>query len=298
VRLLLALLLAGLAGTALAEPLRVCVDEHNPPFSARRQAGETGFDLALARAVADRLGRPLALQWFEAEYEKERSAPTDAAALLAAGRCDLVAGFALHEAAFAAMPDSARLPDYAGAKRGERGRRVAIAPLAPSRPYYFAALAVITAPSVDQPVAVLDDLKGQRVGAAAGTLADAILRAWHGGVLLPGLQSLAVRANPLDGLADGSFDATLIELPRWDAWRARHRGAGLRDTGYRHPLGFNLGFAALASRGELIAAVDGALEALLPVEAPALAAEAGLSWSPPRQPAVLPRLTLRQLVGG
>ena len=294
----LAGLLLLLAGAAAAEPLTVCVDENNPPFSSKRKAGESGFDLALARAVAERLGRPLALQWFEGEYEKERSAPTDAAALLAAGRCDLIAGFAFYAAAFDAAAGSARLPDHAGAKPGERGRRVPIAPLAPSRPYYFAALAVIAGPRLERPIAALDDLKGLRLGAAAGTLSDAILRAWHGGVLLASMQSLKVRANPLDAIADGSIDATLIELPRWDAWRARHAEGGLHDTGYRHALGFNLGFAALASRAELLAAVDRVLTPLLAAEAPALAAQAGLSWSPPREPAVLPRLTLRRLAGG
>jgi ABC-type amino acid transport substrate-binding protein len=151
----------------------------------------------------------------------------------------------------------------------------------------------------DRSVRSLEDLKGLRTGVPAGTLADGILRGWHGGQLVPGLVSLKTRADPLPLLAAGQLDATLIELPKFDAWRARHNDQQLRDSGYRHTLGFNLGYVALAKNAALVAAVNDALDALARENRlERLAAEAGLTWSPPRNPAVMPHITRSVLLGG
>lgn len=298
---MLAGLLFGAGAATAAEPLKVCVDEDNPPFSLKRKAGASGFDLALARVIAERLGRPLQLQWFEGEYEKERSAVADSAALLSAGLCDLLASYPLYEGALGAPAvPSARLPDYDGAPRSQRGRRVPVGALAATAPYYFTAFAVVLpGDAASAQVRSLSDLKGMKIGAASGTLADGILRGWQGGVLAPDVVSLRPRENPLKELAAGRYAATLIELPRLDAWRARSGNAPLADSGYRHPLGFNLGYAALAEHADLIAAVDRAIEALRREgKLEQLAAEAGLTWMPPREPKITPRITRRDLVGG
>ena len=51
--------------------------------------------MLLAQAVADRLGRPLKIQWFESKLDEDSSPQLEANALLSDGRCSLVGGYAL-----------------------------------------------------------------------------------------------------------------------------------------------------------------------------------------------------------
>ena len=54
------------------DPLKVCLDEALPPLSVhQRGKPDSGFDVALAQAVADRLGRPLVIQWFESKLDED-----------------------------------------------------------------------------------------------------------------------------------------------------------------------------------------------------------------------------------
>ena len=58
---LTAILLAVAASAVHAadEPLKVCLDEDLPPLSAHhRGKPDSGFDVALAQVIAERLGRP------------------------------------------------------------------------------------------------------------------------------------------------------------------------------------------------------------------------------------------------
>ncbi len=69
-----ALLLAATATTARAagEPLKICLEEDLPPLSAHhRGTPDSGFDVALAKAIADRLGRPVKIQWFESKLDED-----------------------------------------------------------------------------------------------------------------------------------------------------------------------------------------------------------------------------------
>ncbi len=62
------------ARAADAQPLKVCLDEDRPPLSSHpRGKPGAGFDVTLAQAVADRLGRPLAIQWFETKLDEDAS---------------------------------------------------------------------------------------------------------------------------------------------------------------------------------------------------------------------------------
>jgi mxaJ protein len=65
-----------------AEPLRVCADPHNPPFSQR---DETGFENRIASLLADALQRPLAYTWLLDRRGFVRKT-------LGAGLCDLIVG--------------------------------------------------------------------------------------------------------------------------------------------------------------------------------------------------------------
>ena len=81
-RILAIALAASCLGAAAAEPLRVCADPNNLPFSNER--GE-GFENAIARLIAEDLGRPLEYAWWPQRRGFVRNT-------LKAGKCDLVIG--------------------------------------------------------------------------------------------------------------------------------------------------------------------------------------------------------------
>src|ERR1700693_2586466 len=135
---LAALLLAATPTPARAaeEPLKICLDEDLPPLSVHhRGKPDSGFDVTLAKAVADRLGRPLKIQWIESKLDEDSSPALEANALLSDGRCALVGGYALTKDSLV-VPGlkTAKLPDFDGATRDDRRRRVPLGALAPSQP--------------------------------------------------------------------------------------------------------------------------------------------------------------------
>jgi len=79
----LLLLLAGCSAAA-PEPLRVCADPNNMPFSNQR--GE-GFENKLVNLIAADLGRPVEYTWWAQRRGNVRET-------LNAGRCDLIPGVA------------------------------------------------------------------------------------------------------------------------------------------------------------------------------------------------------------
>ena len=273
---------------AAATSLRVCLDGRNPPFSA--EAG-TGFDVDMARAVATRLGQDFVPVWYEDTRDNNRSATLDVGALLAAGRCDVVAGFPLTEGTIAppAAP-TARLPSYEGGPPPRKLPRVELQGLAASRPYYRLSFLVVIRSSVARHVGSLADLAGLRVGAPAATLAGAVLLGYRRGAL--GMISLDSRAEALPALEAGQLDATLVEAGTWSRYRAVHPDTALLDSGFRHRIGFNTGFIALAAAPERLDAVSAVVTALLADgTAERLAVAAGLAWVPPAPPDLAPRLT-------
>ena len=295
-------ILAGAAAPALADggPLRVCLDEGIPPLSSNRRGEARGFDLAVAQAVAARLGRDAAVQWFESELDDDGDPAEQANALLSDGRCRLVGGYPLFADALG-RPESARsrLPEYEGAEAGDRRRWVPLNELAASRAYRFVPLAVVLGPGMaGRAIDSLGDLKGVRLGVEEGTLADAILMTYGGRVLIPQITHVAPEEGLLERLERGDFDATLVELHRFDAWRARHPETGLSSSGHYHSVGFNAGFVGLASDAGLIAEVNAAIGGMLAGgELPALAAAAGLTFVPPRPPDIVVTIPAAALRG-
>jgi ABC-type amino acid transport substrate-binding protein len=96
------------------------------------------------------------------------------------------------------------------------------------------------------------------------------------------------RGDLLGALDRGDYDATLLDLARFDAYRAVHRDTGLSASGYYYPIGANRGYVALASDPALLGAVN---KALADLEAEGkiadLGSQAGLTYLPPREPAIL-----------
>ncbi|THD46922.1 MAG: transporter substrate-binding domain-containing protein [Bradyrhizobium sp.] len=293
-----ALLLAATATTAHAaeEPLKVCLDEDLSPLSVHhRGKPDSGFDVALAQAVADRLGRPLKIQWIESKLDEDSSPALEANALLSDGRCSLVGGYALTKDSLV-VPGvkTAKLPDFDGATRDDRRRRVPLGVLAPSQPYIYSALTIVLGPKAlekarERRIAGVGDLAGLRLAVESGTLADAILMTFDKGRLIDNITHLVPGRDDLLGAVDrGDFDATLLDLRRFDAYRAVHPDTRLAASGYYYPVGANRGYVGLASDPDLLVAVNKALTGLQADGTVAdLGRAAGLTYLPPREPAIL-----------
>jgi ABC-type amino acid transport substrate-binding protein len=282
------------------EVLMVCLDENLPPLSAHhRGVPDSGFDVALAQAVAAQLGRPLKIQWFESKLDEDSSPALEANALLSDGRCALVGSYALTKDSLV-VPGvkTAKLPGFEGATGADRRRRVPLGVLAPSQPYIYSPLTVVLGPKArDRRVAGVGNLAGLRIGIESGTLADAILMNFGNGQLIGDITHLVPGRDDLLGSLDrGDFDATLLDLRRFDAYRAAHADTTLTASGYYYPIGANRGYVGLASDPALLVAVNKALSELQATGRLAeLARAAGLTYLPPREPTILGEVLMQVL---
>jgi ABC-type amino acid transport substrate-binding protein len=278
---------------AAGEVLKVCLDEDLPPLSAHhRGKPDSGFDVALASAVAEKLGRPLNIQWFESKLDEDSSPALEANALLSDGRCSLVGSYALTKDSLVAPGvKTAKLPDFEGATIADRrGRRVPLGVLTPSQPYLYSPLTIaLGAKVIDRRMAGIGDLAGLRIGIESGTLADAVLMTFDNGRLIDNITHLVPGRDDLLGALDrGELDATLLDLRRLDAYRAAHPDSKITGSGYYYPIGVNRGYVGLDSDPALLAAVNKALSDLQGSGTIAgLARTAGLTYLPPREPAIL-----------
>lgn len=280
--------------------LEVCLDKAALAAPPKGEAETHGFDHAVARALARRLGRTLAVRWYETETDRDDNPVSQVNALLSDGRCRLVLGQPLFAGAFGRpRAERARLPDHDGAKPEDRRRWVKLGELAAGRGYRFDPLAVVLAPGVARrEIRSLADLKDLRLVAEEGTLADAVLMMYGGGVLVGRITHVTPGRGLFEGMERGEYDATLVELHRLDDHRVRHPGTGLSWSGHAHSIGFNVGPVALAGEAPLVAAVNAAIgEMLAQGELPALARAAGLTYLPPREPNISGTITPARLRG-
>jgi ABC-type amino acid transport substrate-binding protein len=274
------------------EELKVCLDEDLPPLSVHhRGAAGSGFDVSLAQAVAQKLGRQLTIQWFESKLDEDSSPALEANALLSDRRCSLVGSYALtRDSLVVPGLKTAKLPDFQGATRDDRRRRVPLGVLAPSQPYVYSPLTIVLgAKARDRRITGVGDLATLRIGIESGTLADAILMTFGNGKLIDDITHLVPGRDDLLGALDrGDLDATLLDLRRYDAYRAAHPDTKLAPSGYYYPIGANRGYVGLASDPTLLVAVNQALSDLQGAGTIAeLGRAAGLTFLPPREPAIL-----------
>jgi len=287
-----AILAAATAAHAADEPLKVCLDEDRPPLSMHHKGKpDSGFDVLLAQAIADRIGRPLKIQWFQSRLDEDSSPQLEANALLSDGRCALVGGYALTaDSLVKPGMKTARLPDFTGATRDDRRRRVALGVLAPSQPYVYSPMTVVLGPKAQgRKIGGVGDLAGLRLAIESGSLGDAILMTFDKGRLIDSITHLVPgRDDLLGALQRGDYDATLIDLARFDAHRAAHPDTAITASGYYYPIGANRGYVGLAGDGALIEAVNKALTELAAEGKIAeFGKQAGLTYLPPREPAIL-----------
>ncbi|WGS18926.1 MULTISPECIES: transporter substrate-binding domain-containing protein [unclassified Bradyrhizobium] len=298
-----ALLLAMAAAAAVraaAEPLKVCLDEDLPPLSAHhRGKPDSGFDVALAQVIAERLGRPLKIQWFESKLDEDSSPSLEANALLSDSRCSLVGGYALtRDSLVVPGVKTAKLPDFDGATRDDHRRRIPIGVLVPSQPYIYSPMTVVLGPKArDHKIAGIGDLAGLRIGIESGTLGDAILMTFDKGKLIDDVTHLVPgRSDLLGSIERGEFDATLLDLRRFDAYRANHPDTKIATSGYYYPIGANRGYVALDSDRALLDAVNKALSELQSAgKIVELGQTAGLTYLAPREPIILGDVWLKIL---
>jgi hypothetical protein len=289
----LALVVAVLAGPAfgMGQGLKVCVESGAAPLSSEAQ---DGMDLAATRLVADWLGRPLEIVWYEGEDDADASPAAQVNGLLSAGLCQVAAGFPLVSDALRAPAPSAPYPLVLP----DRSRRfVQLGTLAHSAPYRAVDYRLILGKSVGvSAVASLDEVKGLRLLADQNSLADNLLLAHGGGVLREHIVHVPLPVGALVALARGDGDAALVEGPQFDAWRAAHADSALRDSGYRHPLRVNVGFVALDVQRGLLELFDQAIADLLESgDLDAAYTRLGYALQKPVELVVLPPLTQRML---
>ena len=296
-KMVLAACLAVLTSSAHADGvLKICLNEDAPPYSASGKNGESGFDLEVSKALARQLGRKLEVQWFESKLDEDSSGALEANALLSDGLCQLVAGYPMTEDALSKPgAATARLPDFEGAKPADRRRRIPLGALQPSLPYHFAPLTIVLGgAAVDKRIERLGDLDGVKIGVEGGTLSDTILMIYGEGRLIDNITHMVPGRGELwPEFERGSFDAALVPLHRFDAYRAEHHDTKLRASGYLYPIGFNIGFVGLSRDGGLLADIDAALKSLLSDgEVAALAPKAGMTYLPPRAPDIQEHILL------
>ena len=185
---------------------------------------------------------------------------------------------------------TAKLPDFEGATRDDRRRRIPVGAPAPSQPYAYVLLTVVLGEKArGRKISGIGDLAGLRIAIESGTLGDALLMTFEKGRLIDSITHLVPgREDLLGALNRGDFDATLLDLRRFDAYRAAHPENKLAASGYFYPIGVNRGYVGLASDPALIGAVNKSLSDLQAAGTIAdLARAAGLTYLPPVEPAIL-----------
>lgn len=270
-------------------PLKVCLQQGNVPLSYKEGSEPRGLDVAVAKAIAEAAGRPLEPVFFRSEYEMDKTLAHEVNALLSSGVCELASGYALFESDLGAPGrPTARTPDFPGAPPPPRRPFVTLSRLAATRPYYAAAMGVITRDPAMK-VETLADLQGVKLGAIAGTLAGSALELYRYGVLQPNVVTLTQKEDLLAELEAGRFDATLTPLARFDAYRLAHPGTRLARAKYLHPLRINLGFVGLERNPDILAIANHEIErALGGGELEKWAQAAGVSWVAPQPPDIQP----------
>jgi ABC-type amino acid transport substrate-binding protein len=271
------------------KPLKVCVAKDDSPLSR--------LDVALGEAVARDMGRPLQVVFFESEYEADKNLAQEVNALLSSEVCELASGFPLFASDLGAPArPTARTPDYDGAQPRRLRPFVELKALAGSKPYYAMAMGVVTRdPGIS--VEKLADLQTRKVGAVSGTLAGSALMLYRNGLLQGSLVTLMQRENALAALAAGRFDATLVALSSFDAYRRAHPEARLYRAKFVHPLRINLGFVAVQDAPALAVTSRVIQRATASGELASWAEAAGVTWIAPQPPDVNPPFNLFSLRG-
>jgi ABC-type amino acid transport substrate-binding protein len=284
--------------------LRICLQADDPPLSSRGAGEPVGFDVVLAARIAERMDRPLEIQWFTTRDDPDSNPVTEADALLTDGHCVLLAGYPL-VADKLGRPRAAtgKLPPFEGAKAEDRRRWINLGEMVATRAYRFDAITVALSPAraerpVERPVQSLADLRDLKTGVVIHGLPDLIAMTYRDGLLAERVVHFDRSQALFAQLESSDIDAALIGQREFDAWRLAHPATHVVATGYRHSIGFNIGFVGLSTSGALIERVDAILTGLLADGSLiAIAQASALTWLPPRTPAISPGVSFSALGG-
>jgi polar amino acid transport system substrate-binding protein len=219
--------------------LRLCADPSNLPFSSR-DGTEPGFEVEIARAIAESLGAEFSVHWVPTVRE------VFALRQLYEGQCDLFMG----------LPVIRQYTD-------DKPRMIF------SVLYYTMGQAVVS-PAIGG-AGSLDDLAGKLVGVQAMTGADHLVyeRGYRRKVYLKPDETLTA-------LTRGEVDAVVIESPLagwFSKQNAGFRVVPIRDAAREFPIGVGV---RKADRN-LKDAIDGAIQRLQGSTIPAILARYGLT---------------------
>jgi ABC-type amino acid transport substrate-binding protein len=218
--------------------IRLCADPSNLPFSSR-DATEPGFEVEIARAIAEAVGAEFSVHW----YPTAREILT--LRQLYEGRCDLLMG----------MPLTSRFTD-------DKPRLLFTAP-------YYVMRQVVVSPTVGG-VRSFDDLRGKLVGVQAMTLSDQLVydRGYNRKVYLKPDEMFTA-------LVTGEVDAVVMESA-FAGWFLR-KNPGFRAIAIGDPRrDLEIVAAVRKADVELKEAVDRALQQLRSKNLPDILSRYGL----------------------
>jgi hypothetical protein len=175
---------------------------------------------------------------------------------------------------------------------------VTLGTLAATKPYHFAALTIVLGgKAAAKQITSLADLDGVNLGIEISTLGDAILMSFDHGRFIPRITHLVPgRGELFPKLERGDYDATIIPVHRFDAYRIEHPDTGIKPSRYYFSVGFNMGFVGLANAAPLIERANAALDDMLKAGEPAaFALAAHMTYLPPREPYILEGISMNDL---
>jgi len=216
------------APAAGAEPLRVCADPDNLPFS-KSEGPERGMYVELAELVGKQLNRPVEYVWYYTQMERRALRNT-----ILQGACDAV--FALP----------------AGTDYKVRG-------LQRSQPFLQVGYAVVAPPSLA--FKSLDDLKNQRIAVQYGSTPQILL------ATLDGFKTTTYRSaeEALAALDKGEVDVAFVWGPMAGYENKKHWANRWRVTPVAgHDLSGQVAVAVQRGKDDLAKAIDQALAELKP----------------------------------
>jgi len=219
--------------------IRLCADPSNLPFSSQNEQ-DPGFEVEIARAIAQSLGAGFSVHWFPTARE------VVAFRQLYDDRCDVLMG----------MPISERFTN-------DKPR------LTFSAPYYLMGQAIVS--SSLGAVRSLDDLKGKVIGVQAMTLSDQLVyeRALIRKVYLSPEETFTA-------LARGEVDAAVMESPL-AGWYVK-KNPGFRASWIIDPLReLRIGAAVRKTDRELKDALDRTIQDLQSTKIPDILARYGVT---------------------
>lgn len=284
----------------------MCLARNSGVMSGLRANGGSGFDYRISQAIADRLNLELDPVWFEVDIDKEVNATETTYAMLSYGLCDLVPAHPLYENAVGAPSERhGLLPRWVGLheeqdpetghRRTKKTPLVRLQDVAVSHPYYRTEIGLVFSEGTPEPQD-LQSLGDRRLAIQSTTLSGVIVHMQAPEETRAGSVTFTPGKKFLWELEAGKADIAIVDVADYDAHLKQNPISRLKLARWRHPIGFDIGVAALAGNAALLQRVNDILDTLLKdgtIEA--LAEAEGLHYSAPKSAEIAPLMTMKML---